>query len=112
MMVLRTLLMIPSAMAFRESLPFSLSLRAMASWMPVSMMSSVSGTWSRSPEVDGWIGLDVGIDQVPHVGLVGLDVQLLSRVLLDGRPDLAVELDVLREVQPLRRPCSPPPSRS
>ena len=49
MMVLRTLLMIPSAMALRESLPFSLSLRAMASWMPVSTMSSVSDMSASSP---------------------------------------------------------------
>jgi hypothetical protein len=41
MMVLRTLLMIPSAMAFRESFPFSLSFLAIASWMPVSTISSV-----------------------------------------------------------------------
>ena len=49
MIVLRTLLMIPSAMAFRESLPFSFSFRAMASWMPVSMISSVSDISLRSP---------------------------------------------------------------
>ena len=42
MIVLRTLLMMPSAMAFFESLPFSLSFLAMASWMPVSMISSTS----------------------------------------------------------------------
>jgi len=35
-MVLRTLLMMPSATALRESLPFSFSFRAMASRMPVA----------------------------------------------------------------------------
>ena len=38
MIVLRTLLIIPSAMAFFESLPCAFSFLAMASWMPVSMI--------------------------------------------------------------------------
>jgi hypothetical protein len=36
-------------MALRESLPFSLSLCAIASWMPVSMIASVSDKELRSP---------------------------------------------------------------
>jgi hypothetical protein len=39
----------PSAMAFFDSLPFSLSFLAMASWMPVSMISSVSDISPSSP---------------------------------------------------------------
>ena len=42
MMVLRTLLIMPSAMALRESLAFSFSLWAIASWIPVLMMTSES----------------------------------------------------------------------
>ena len=95
MMVLRTLLMIPSAMAFRESLPFSFSFLAMASWMPVLMISSVSDSSPRFAQVSGRIGLDVRVEEVPHVRLVGLDVQLLARVLLDRGADVAVELDLL-----------------
>jgi len=39
---------------------------------------------------------------VAHVSLVGLDVEILSRVLLDGRTDLAVELDLLLQRRRLR----------
>ena len=49
MIVLRTLLMMPSAIAFLESFPFSFNFRAMASWMPVSMISSVSESEFRLP---------------------------------------------------------------
>ena len=41
--------MIPSAMAFRDSLPFSFSFRAIASWMPVLMISSVSDISPNAP---------------------------------------------------------------
>jgi hypothetical protein len=85
MMVLRTLLMMPSAIAFGESLPFWLSFLAMASWMPVLMISSVSDSEPRSPSSRRRVGLDVGVDEVAHVRLVGLDVQLFARVLLDRR---------------------------
>jgi hypothetical protein len=40
-------------------------------------------------QVGARVGLDVGVDEVAHVRLVGLDVQLLARVLLDGGADLA-----------------------
>ncbi len=49
MIVLRTLLMMPSAIAFLESVPFSLSLLAIVSWMPVWMMSSVREADANSP---------------------------------------------------------------
>ena len=39
------------------------------------------------------VGLDVRVEQMAHVRLVRPDVQFLARVLLDGRTDLAVELD-------------------
>ena len=87
--------MIPSAMAFLESLPFSFSFRAMASWMPVSMISSVSDSRAQLAQIGRRVGLDVGVEEVAHVRLVGLDVQLLARVLLDGGADVAVELDLL-----------------
>ena len=85
--------MIPSAIALRESLPFSLSLRAIASWMPVSTISSVSDMFPQLAQVGRWIGLDVGVEEVAHVRLVGLDVQLLARVPLDRGAQIAVELD-------------------
>ena len=86
--------MMPSAMAFRDSLPFSLSFLAMASWIPVLIISSVSDSDSSSPSVGRGVGLHVGVEEVAHVGLEGLDVQLLPRVLLDGGADVSVELDV------------------
>ena len=58
MMVLRTLLMMVSAMAFFDSLPFSLSFLAMALWMPVSIISSVSDSSANSPNAcagSAWI---------------------------------------------------------
>jgi hypothetical protein len=99
MMVLRTLLMMPSAMAFLRELALLVQLAAMASWMPVSTISSVSDSEPRLPSFSG-VGLDVGVDEVAHVRLVGLDVQLLARVLLDRRADVAVELDLLFAAQP------------
>src|ERR1017187_5464963 len=66
MMVLRTLLMIPSAIAFFESLPFSFSFLAMASWIPVSMMSSVSDISPSSPRSAAGSGLNVRVEEVAH----------------------------------------------
>ena len=95
MIVLRTLLMIPSAMAFFESLPFSFSFLAMASWMPVSTISSTSDSELQVTQIGGRIGLDVGIEEVAHVRLIGLDVQFLARVFFDGGSSIAVELHFL-----------------
>ena len=39
--------------------------------------------------------MDVRVQQVPHVSLVWLDVELLARVLLESGTDLAEELDLL-----------------
>jgi hypothetical protein len=59
------------------------------------MISSVSDISPSSPKSVGRVGLDVGVDEVAHVRLVGLDVQLFARVLLDGGANLGVELDFL-----------------
>ena len=42
----------------------------------------------------GRIGLNVGVDEVAHVRLVGLDIKLLAGVLLDCCAGLDVELDL------------------
>jgi len=94
MMVLRTLLMIPSAIAFLESFPFSLSFRAMASWIPVLMMSSVRDISPTHPDPPP-DRPECSVDEVAHVRLIGLDIEFLPRVFLDGCPDLAVILDFL-----------------
>jgi len=50
MIVLRTVVDDPLAMAFLVSLPSSLSLsRNSPSWIPVSMMSSIRGIWYQAP---------------------------------------------------------------
>ena len=95
MMVLRTLLMIPSAMAFFESVPFSLSFLAMASWNPGLDDEFRQRHLAQLTQVNRRVGLNVRVEEVAHVRLVGLDVELLTRVLLDRRTDLAVELDLL-----------------
>jgi hypothetical protein len=56
-----------SAMAFRESFPFSFNFLAMASWMPVSTIRLSEGT-----QIGGWVCLDVGVGEVAHVRLVWL----------------------------------------
>ena len=42
------------------------------------------GEIAQVAQVPDRIGLDIGVQQVAHVGLVGLGVQLLAGVLLDG----------------------------
>jgi len=74
-MVLRTLLMMPSAMASCDSLPF-VEFLAMASWIPVSMISSVNESALECSRQICRIGLDVGVDEVAHIRLEWLDVQL------------------------------------
>ena len=54
------------------------------------------------------VGLNVGVEQVAHVGLVGLDVQLLARVLFDGGAGVAVELHLLLQRCDLGIASNPP----
>jgi hypothetical protein len=50
---------------------------------------------AEGPEAGRRIGLDIGVEEMAHVCLERLDVQLLARVPLDGRAQLVVELDLL-----------------
>src|SRR2546425_5888247 len=41
------------------------------------------------------IGLDVGVDQMPHVGLIGLQVEAFTAGLADNLPQLQVMVELL-----------------
>ena len=51
----------------------------MASAMPVFTIRSSSPMLSNGEIFRGSIGLDVGVDEVPHVGLIGFQVEASRR---------------------------------
>ena len=58
------------------------------------------------------VGLDVGVDQVPHVGLVGLEVEGLAAGLADDLAEVQVVVELLLDAARCRRRCSRPRSSS
>ena len=67
----------------------------MASAMPVFTISSSSAHVIEGRDLPRLIGLDVGVDQVPHVGLVGLEVEGLAAGLADDLAQLQVMVELL-----------------
>ena len=65
----------------------------MASAMPLFTISSSKPMSSKGEIFPRLIGFDVGVDEVPHVGLVGLEVEGFAAGLADdlAQFEIAVE---------------------
>ena len=87
--------MIPSAMAFRESFPFLVQLSR--NGVMDAGLDDQLGERQRIQvaQIGSGVCLNVGIEEVAHVRLVGLDVQLLARMLFDRGAGVAVKLHLL-----------------